>query len=116
VDLTLLNLSDPAEVREFEKGRFEVYRVGPMTIGRATYEPGWRWTEHVGAASGSSSCPVEHVGLVVSGAAAVRMDDGEERVMRAGDLFYVPPGHDSWVVGDDPYVSLHFLGGEEYAT
>jgi hypothetical protein len=116
VDLTLLNLSSPAEVREFEKGRFEVYRVGPMTIGRATYEPGWRWTEHVGAPAGQSSCPVEHVGLVVSGAAAVKMDDGEEKVMREGDLFYVPPGHDSWVVGDEPYVSLHFLGGDEYAT
>jgi quercetin dioxygenase-like cupin family protein len=116
VDLTLLNLSSPAEVRTFEKGRFEVYRVGPMTIGRATYEPGWRWTKHVGAASGSSSCPVEHVGLVVAGAAVVRMDDGEERVMREGDFFYVPPGHDSWVVGDEPYVSLHFLGGDEYAT
>ena len=113
MDLTLLNLSDPVEVREFEKGRFEVYRVGPMTIGRATYEPGWRWTEHVG---GAPSCEVEHVGLVVSGAAAVRMDSGEERVMRAGDLFYVPPGHDSWVVGDEPYVSLHFMGGEEYAA
>jgi quercetin dioxygenase-like cupin family protein len=116
VDLTLLNLSSPDEVRTFELGRFEVYRVGPMTIGRATYEPGWRWSEHVGAASGQASCPVEHVGLVVSGAAAVRMDDGEERVMREGDFFYVPPGHDSWVVGDEPYVSLHFLGGEEYAA
>ena len=113
MDLTLLPLDEPAEVREFEKGRFEVYRVGSMTIGRATYEPGWRWTEHVG---GAPSCQVEHVGLVVSGAAAVRMDDGEERVMRAGELFYVPPGHDSWVVGDEPYVSLHFMGGDEYAA
>ena len=116
MDLTLLNLSAPDEVRTFELGQFEVFRIGPMTVGRATYEPGWRWTEHVGAASGQTSCPVEHVGLVVSGAAAVKMDDGEERVMREGDLFYVPPGHDSWVVGDEPYVSLHFLGGDEYAT
>ena len=116
MDLTLLNLSSPDEVREFDRGRFEVYRIGPMTVGRATYEPGWVWSADVGAASGESSCPVEHVGLVVSGAAAVRMDDGEERVMREGDLFYVPPGHDSWVVGDQPYVSLHFLGGEDYAA
>jgi quercetin dioxygenase-like cupin family protein len=115
VDLTLLNLADPAEVREFEKGRFEVYRVGPMTIGRATYEPGWVWSEHVGG-SADALCGVEHVGLVVSGAAAVKMESGEERVMREGDLFYVPPGHDSWVVGDEPYVSLHFLGGDEYAA
>jgi len=113
MELALLNLSSPVEVREFEKGRFEVYRIGPMTLGRATYDPGWRWSLHVG---GAPSCVVEHVGLVVSGAAAVRMDDGDERVMREGDLFYVPPGHDSWVVGDEPYVSLHFLGGDEYAA
>jgi len=59
---------------------------------------------------------VEHVGLVVSGRAAVKMDDGEERIMETGDLFYVPPGHDSWVVGDEPYISLHVMGSESYAT
>ena len=114
--LALLNLSEPTEVRTFEKGRFELYEVGPMTLGRATYEPGWRWSAHVGPASGESLCQVEHVGLVVSGAAAVKMADGTERVMRAGELFYVPPGHDSWVVGDEPYVSLHIMGSEDYAS
>jgi quercetin dioxygenase-like cupin family protein len=103
-------------VRTFEKGRFELYRVGPMTIGRATYEPGWRWSEHVGAGTGERSCKVEHVGLVLSGQAMARMDDGTERIMRAGELFYVPPGHDSWVVGDEPYVSLHIMGSEDYAA
>ena len=116
MDLTLLNLAEPTEVRTFEKGRFEVYEVGPATIGRATYEPGWVWSEHVGAASGESLCQVEHVGLVLSGQAAVRMADGSERVMREGDLFFVPPGHDSWVVGDEPYVSLHIVGSESYAA
>jgi quercetin dioxygenase-like cupin family protein len=116
MDLTLLNLDEPTETRTFDRGRFELYAVGPMTIGRATYEPGWRWSEHVGAPAGASSCMVEHVGLVVSGRAAVKMDDGEERVMEPGDLFYVPPGHDSWVVGDEPYVSLHVMGSETYAT
>jgi hypothetical protein len=115
MDLTLLPLDNPTETRTFEKGRFEVYEVGPMTIGRATYEPGWRWSEHVGAAQGEALCQVEHVGLVVSGAAAVKMADGFERVMREGELFYVPPGHDSWVVGDEPYVSLHLMGSERYA-
>ena len=113
MDLTLVSLDEPTEVRTFPKGRFEIYLVGPMTIGRATYEPGWRWTEHVG---GAPSCPVEHVGFVVSGAAAVKMDDGTERVMHAGEFFYVPPGHDSWVVGDEPYVSLHLMGSETYAS
>jgi quercetin dioxygenase-like cupin family protein len=116
MDLTLVNLGSPSETRTFEKGHFETYVIGPMTLGRATYEPGWRWSEHVGAASGESSCQVEHVGLVLEGQAAVRMDDGTERVMSAGDFFHVPPGHDSWVVGDEPYVSLHIVGGETYAT
>jgi quercetin dioxygenase-like cupin family protein len=116
MDLRLVPLENPTEVREFEKGRFEVYEVGPMTLGRATYEPGWRWTEHVGPTTGEASCPVEHVGLVVSGRAAVRMDDGTELIMEPGDFFYVPPGHDSWVVGDEPYVSLHVMGSEDYAA
>ncbi|MEP6641545.1 MAG: hypothetical protein ABJB93_06510 [Gaiellales bacterium] len=68
-NLTLLALERPTEVRTFEKGRFEVYQVGPMSLGRATYEPGWRWSTHVGAATGERSCQVEHVGLVLSGAA-----------------------------------------------
>jgi quercetin dioxygenase-like cupin family protein len=116
VDLALISLDEPHEVRTFEKGRFEVYRVGPMTIGRATYDPGWRWSEHVGGRTGDRSCQVEHVGLVLSGQAMAKMDDGTERVMRAGELFYVPPGHDSWVVGDEPYVSLHIMGSEDYAA
>jgi quercetin dioxygenase-like cupin family protein len=116
MDLTLLNLDTPTETRTFDRGRFELYAVGPMTIGRATYEPGWKWSEHVGAPAGASSCMVEHVGLVISGRAAVKMDDGEERVMEPGDFFYVPPGHDSWVVGNEPYISLHIMGSENYAT
>ena len=115
MDLTLVQLDNPTETRSFEKGRFEVYRVGPMTLGRATYEPGWKWSQHVGAAAGAELCQVEHVGLVLEGQAAVKMADGSERVMRAGELFYVPPGHDSWVVGHEPYVSLHVMGSESYA-
>jgi quercetin dioxygenase-like cupin family protein len=116
MDLTLLPFDRPTETRTFEKGRFEVYEVGPATLGRATYEPGWRWSAHVGAASGEALCQVEHVGLVLAGAAAVKMADGTERIMRAGELFHVPPGHDSWVVGDEAYVSLHIMGSESYAT
>jgi quercetin dioxygenase-like cupin family protein len=112
MDLTLIDLDSPTEVRTFHKGRFEVYRVGPMTIGRATYDPGWKWSEHVG----KGMCQVEHVGLVLSGQAAVKMADGTEKLMGEGELFYVPPGHDSWVVGDEPYVSLHIMGGEDYAA
>jgi hypothetical protein len=104
------------EVREFSKGRFELVTLGGMTIGRATYQPGWRWSVDVGAATGDTLCEVEHVGLVVSGCATAAMADGTIHEMRAGDLFYVPPGHDSWVIGDEPYVSLHFLGADDYAA
>ena len=116
MDLELVNFDHPTEVRTFEKGKFELFRVGPTALGRASYQQGWRWSEHVGAATGASSCQVEHVGLVLSGQAVAKMDDGREVVMRAGDFFYVPPGHDSWVVGDEPYVSLHILGSEGYAS
>ena len=116
MDVDIINFDNPTEVRGFEHGKFEVYKVGPATLGRASYEPGWRWSEHVGALTGESSCQVEHVGLVLSGQAVAKMDDGREIVMRAGDFFYIPPGHDSWVLGDEPYVSLHILGSEEYAA
>lgn len=111
----LRRFEHPDEVRVFEKGRFEIVRIGGMTIGRATYEPGWKWSTHVGAALGKKSCDVEHVGLVVSGRATAMMDDGAVKVLNPGDLFYIAPGHDSWVLGDEPYVSLHLLGAAEYA-
>jgi hypothetical protein len=101
------------------KGKFELVRIGGMTIGRATYEPGWKWSLHVGPSVGASRCNVEHVGLVLSGCATAAMDDGTIHELRAGMLFYIPPGppgHDSWVVGNEPYVSLHFLSAEHYAT
>jgi hypothetical protein len=115
LDVMLRRFDSPDEVREMVKGRFEVVRIGGLTIGRATYQPGWKWSEHVGPAVGSDRCSVEHVGLVVAGVATVAFAD---RVleMRPGDLFYIPPEpHDSWVVGDRPYVSLHFLGADHYA-
>ena len=105
----------PDETRTFEKGQFDIIRLGGMTIGRATYEAGWRWSVHVGAALGQESCDVEHVGMVVSGRATAAMNDGNVVEMQPGELFYIPPGHDSWVVGDEPYVSLHFSGADEYA-
>jgi hypothetical protein len=116
LDVILKRFDAPDEVREFELGRFELVHMGKMTIGRASYQPGWKWSVHVGAPLGQASCIVEHVGMVVSGRAAAGMDDGRVIEMRAGDLFYIPPGHDSWVVGDEPYVSLHFMGADHYAS
>jgi len=116
---TILKRFDaPDEVRVFDKGKFELIRLGGMTIGRATYQPGWKWSVDVGSGVGATRCNVEHVGMVLSGCATAAMDDGTIYELRAGTVFYIPPGppgHDSWVVGDEPYVSLHFLGGEDYA-
>jgi EutQ-like cupin domain len=103
------------ETRAFEKGRFECVALGGLTVGRAAYAPGWRWSTHVRPIAGTRSCEVEHVGLVVSGRCRVAMDDGEEMELGPGDLFHIKAGHDSWVVGDQPYVSLHFSGADSYA-
>ena len=112
-EIILKRFETPDEVRKFEKGKFEIVHLGGMTIGRATYEPGWKWSTHVG--KGAKSCMVEHVGMVVSGCATAAMDDGRVIEMKAGDVFYIAPGHDSWVVGGEPYVSLHLMGAGEYA-
>ncbi len=115
LEVILKRFEQPDEVRTFEKGRFETVHVGGMTIGRATYAPGWRWSVHVGRALGEKSCSVEHVGMVLSGRGTAAMEDGRVIEMKAGDVFYVPPGHDSWVVGDEPYVSIHLMGADAYA-
>ena len=116
-DVILKRFETPDETRVFEKGRFDLVTIGGMTIGRASYEPGWKWSEHVGRATGATHCTVEHVGLVVSGCATAAMANGKVIEMRAGDLFYIPSDpHDSWVVGDEPYVSLHFMGAATYAA
>ena len=115
LDVELKRFDNPDEVRIFDKGKFELLHIGGMTIGRATYEPGWKWSVDVGQALGKKSCDVEHVGLVISGCATAAMDDGRVIEMRQGDVFYIGPGHDSWVIGHEPYVSLHLMGASDYA-
>ncbi|MGH7538303.1 MAG: cupin [Gemmatimonadales bacterium] len=115
-DVLLKRFEAPDEIRTMAKGRFELVQLGGLTIGRAIYEPGWRWSVHVGPGLGAERCIVEHVGLVLAGAAAVAFDDGTTVELHAGELFHIPAvPHDSWVVGDAPYVSLHFLGADHYA-
>jgi len=115
-DVILRRFDAPDDVRVMTKGRFELVHIGGYTIGRATYEPGWKWSEHVGPSVGATRCTVEHVGFVLSGTATAALDDGRVIELRAGELFYIPPiPHDSWVVGSEPYVSLHFVGAEHYA-
>jgi quercetin dioxygenase-like cupin family protein len=116
VDVILKRFEMPDETRVLAKGRFEIVTLGGVTIGRATYEPGWKWSVHVGPSVGATRCTVEHVGLVLAGTATAAFDDGRVIELKAGELFYIPPvPHDSWVVGEELYVSLHFLGAEKYA-
>jgi quercetin dioxygenase-like cupin family protein len=116
VGVILKRFESPDETRELVRGKFELVHIGGMTIGRATYQPGWKWSKHVGPGLGLARCSVEHVGLVLTGTATAAFDDGTVFELRAGQLFYIPPvPHDSWVVGDEPYVSLHFVGAGKYA-
>jgi quercetin dioxygenase-like cupin family protein len=116
LDVILKRFEQPDETRVFEKGKFEIVHIGGITIGRASYEPGWKWSEHVSPVAGTEFCEVEHVGMVLSGRATAAMKDGNVFELTPGTLFYVPSApHDSWVIGDEVYVSLHFLGGDRYA-
>lgn len=116
MDATILKrFETPDETRTFEKGRFDIVRIAGQTIGRAEYEPGWKWSLHVAPIAGTALCSVEHLGLVVRGRAAVSYEDGTVVELTPGTLFHIPAvPHDSWVIGDEPYVSLHFLGADQY--
>ena len=112
----LKRFESPDEVRTFQKGKLEVVRIGSLCVGRASYEPGWKWSQHVGPSMGAEWCDVEHVGLVLSGTATCAFRDGPVVELNAGSLFWIPAvQHDSWVIGNEPYVSLHFVGAEKYA-
>jgi quercetin dioxygenase-like cupin family protein len=115
--VSLRAFDSPDETRSFKNGKFDVVRIGGATLGRATYQPGWRWSLHVGPAVGALRCEVAHLGYVVSGRATAAFDDGRIFELSAGSLFHIPAiPHDSWVIGDEPYISLHLLGASDYAT
>ena len=89
--------------------RIEIVRIGDVTLGRGTAAAGWRWSEHVKPLAGTELCELTHVGVILSGREAVRMADGTQVELRPGDAFVVGAGHDAWVVGDEPCVTLDFL-------
>lgn len=110
------NLDSPDETRPFVgKGKADVVKLGGVTVGRAVFEPGWKWSEHVKPIAGTESCQSSHTGYLISGRQHVVMDDGTELDLGPGDAFVIPPGHDGWVVGDEPAVALDFSGMEQYA-
>ena len=105
----------PDEIREFPKGRLELIQVGQATIGRAVFEPGWRWATSVQPIAQTKSCEAPHLNYHLSGTLRVRMDDGTEFECGPGEVSLLPAGHDAWVVGDETVVIIDFQGMVDYA-
>jgi hypothetical protein len=109
------SFSVPDEVRKFDKGKVELVNIGGATIGRAVFEPGWRWSTSVKPIVNTKSCEAPHFQYHVSGTIKVLMDDGTEKEFKAGDVSLLPSGHDAWVVGNEPVVVVDFQGMADYA-
>jgi hypothetical protein len=109
------SLNSPDEKRSFPKGSVDVVSIGTTSIGRGTFEPGWKWSECVKPIAQTDSCLAPHLGYVIAGRMKCVMDDGQEIEFAAGDAMLLPPGHDAWVVGDERCVVVDFGGYEEYA-
>jgi hypothetical protein len=111
----LKSLGKPEEVREFPKGRVDLLKIGGATVGRATFESGWRWSTSVQPIARTKSCEAPHFQYHVSGVLMVLMDDGTELECKPGDVSLLPSGHDAWVVGNEPAVIVDFQGMIDYA-
>jgi quercetin dioxygenase-like cupin family protein len=115
--LSVKSLDQPGETRTtIDRGRIELVTLGGVTVGRATFEPGWRWSEHAKPLAGTDLCEATHIGYVVSGRQVCRMADGTQIELKPGDAFVVGPGHDAWVVGDEPCVTVDFNGLADFAN
>jgi quercetin dioxygenase-like cupin family protein len=112
-----LSLDSPEETRPFAegKGKVELVNLAAGAVGRATFQPGWRWSEHVKPIAGTESCQAAHLGYYVSGRMKVVMDDGSEQEFGPGDFAIIPPGHDAWIIGDEPCVVIDWQGFADYA-
>jgi hypothetical protein len=109
------SLEKPEETRLFPKGKLDVVTVGGTTMGRATFEPGWKWSDCVKPIVQTRSCEVAHLAYVISGEMMVVMDDGSRLQIKAGDAVAIPPGHDAWIEGTEPCTVVDFLGFADYA-
>jgi hypothetical protein len=108
-------LSAPEETRSFDKGEVGLVTLGGVTFGLATLQPGWKWSTCVKPIAKTESCQASHLQYHVSGRLKVRMDDGSEEEFGPGDVSQLPPGHDAWVLGNEPVVVLDISGMVEYA-
>jgi hypothetical protein len=111
----LKSFGSPEEVREFPKGRVDLLTIGGAMVGRATFEPGWKWSTSVQPIAKTKSCEAPHFQYHVSGVLMVLMDDGTELECKPGDVSLLPSGHDAWVVGNEPAVIVDFQGMVDYA-
>ncbi len=109
------SITSPEETRTFPKGKVELVKVGDFTFGKATFEPGWKWSESVKPIVKTHSCQAPHTNYHLSGRLRVRMDDGTEKEFGPGDIGIVPPGHDAWTVGNEPAIMLDITGMINYA-
>ena len=107
--------NSPDDVRSPDKTRVEVVRLEGFTLGRFNFAPGWRWSECVKPVVKTDSCQASHVGYAVAGTIIVRLQDGTEQTIAAGDAYTIPPGHDAWVVGDETFVGIEVMSAEQYA-
>ena len=105
----------PDERRTPPRTQVDIVNLEPLTIGRFTFQPGWRWSECIKPVVGTDSCQVSHVGYMVSGRIVVRLADGTEHPISAGESYTIPPGHDAWVVGNEPAVGIEVMSAEEFA-
>lgn len=105
----------PDETRKFDKGKMDIVNIGDATIGRFTLEPGWKWSTSVKPIVKTDSCQQHHTGYIISGRMRVRMNDGTEMEFGSGEAVVVPPGHDAWVVGNEPCMGIDFTGAKTYA-
>jgi len=112
--LTSVKFNQPQETRQFPKGKVELITLAGVTFGRATFEPGWRWSTHVKPTAGTASCQAAHLGVQLSGTMHIKMDDGTEHDFGPGQVVNIPPGHDGWVVGNEPVVFIDITGMENY--
>jgi mannose-6-phosphate isomerase-like protein (cupin superfamily) len=112
-----MSLDSPEEVRQFPdgSGRLELVNVKGGAVGRATFLPGWRWSEHIKPVAKTASCEAAHLGYFITGRMKVVMDDGEEMEFGPGDFGMIPPGHDAWIVGSEPCVVIDWQGFADYA-
>lgn len=113
--MSIRSFGKPDEVREFEKGRLELVEVNGRMVGRAVFQPGWKWSAHLKPIAKTRSCEAPHFGYQISGLMKILADDGTEYMVKAGDVVNIPPGHDAWVVGEEPVVFVDFQGFVDYA-